>query len=181
MKIYTKTGDKGTTSLLTGKRVSKAHDRIESYGAVDELNSHVGVLNGYELSQTDKDFLIQIQNLLFTIGSNLADDSLDNKFNIPTIQEANITSLEQKMDELNESLPPLTSFVLPAAHLAVSQAHVCRCVCRRAERAVVRLTESVEVDEKLIKYLNRLSDYFFTLSRKLTVDFNATETPWVSK
>lgn len=181
MKIYTKTGDKGTTSLLTGKRVSKAHDRIESYGAVDELNAHVGLLGGYDLAQSDKDFLIQIQNLLFTIGSNLADDSPNNKFNIPTITEENITALELKMDELNETLPALTSFVLPASNLPVAQAHVCRCVCRRAERAAVRLNESVEIDAKLIKYLNRLSDYFFTLSRKLTLDFNATETPWVSK
>ncbi len=181
MKIYTKTGDKGSTSLLGGTRVSKANERINCYGMVDELNAHVGLLRDYDLTEKQKQSLIHIQNNLFTIGSNLADESEDNKFNLPTIKEQHIVELEEAMDKMNETLPELRSFVLPGGHMAVSQSHVCRCVCRRAERSVVGLMESIEIDDLIAKYLNRLSDYFFTLSRALSQQFNAKEIPWVSK
>lgn len=181
MKIYTKTGDQGKTSLLGGKRVSKAHSRIESYGAIDELNAHIGLLRDYVNDALPTDFLISIQNNLFTIGSNLADDSENNKFNLPQITNNHIQQIEIEIDSLTKELPELKNFILPGGHQAVSQAHVCRCICRRAEREVVKLCETTTIDEHIVVYLNRLSDYFFTLSRALAYVLNVTETPWVNK
>lgn len=179
MKIYTKTGDKGSTSLLSGKRVPKFNERINAYGTVDELNSHIGLLRSYDIPEESKRFLISIQNLLFTIGSNLADDSKDNKFNLPQITNDHIIKIEKEIDRLDEELAPLSSFILPGGNLTVAQSHICRTVCRRSEREIVTLSESVNVDVLIIQFLNRLSDYFFTLSRSLSHHFNIEQTPWV--
>ncbi|MFY8107848.1 MAG: cob(I)yrinic acid a,c-diamide adenosyltransferase [Bacteroidia bacterium] len=177
-KIYTKTGDKGETSLIGGVRVPKYHLRIESYGTVDELNSYIGLvkdsLNDAEVSN----LLQEIQDRLFTIGSVLASDPEKSKMKIPDLHESDIELLEKAIDYMNESLPDLTSFVLPGGHIAASYCHVARCVCRRAERLVVHLKTESEVPEIVSIYLNRLSDYLFVLSRKIIHDANATEIAW---
>ena len=177
-KIYTKTGDKGETSLIGGVRVPKYHLRIESYGTVDELNSYIGLvkdsLNDAEISH----LLQEIQDRLFTIGSVLASDPEKSKMKIPDLHESDIELLEKAIDFMNESLPDLTCFVLPGGHIAASYCHVARCVCRRAERLVVHLKTESEVPEIVSIYLNRLSDYLFVLSRKIIHDANATEIAW---
>ena len=180
MKIYTKTGDKGETSLLGGARVPKFHLRIEAYGTVDELNSHLGLIRDQEIDSMTREFIIQIQNNLFAIGSHLAKEPGKDKVKIPAISEEMIVELENKMDEMNEVLPDMKFFVLPGGHQTVSHCHVARCVCRRAERICVHLAENSEVDSIITKYLNRLSDYLFVLSRKFTQDLNAEEIPWKS-
>jgi cob(I)alamin adenosyltransferase len=177
-KVYTKTGDKGQTSLIGGTRVPKHHIRIESYGTVDELNSHIGLIRDQHLDQHTIETLIEIQDRLFTIGSSLASDPGKSKMKIPDLKEEDVTLLEKEMDKMDESLPEMKSFVLPGGHPTVSYCHIARCVCRRAERLVIHLSESEEVVPLVIKYLNRLSDYLFVLSRKLTVDLHATEIPW---
>lgn len=178
MKIYTKTGDKGTTGLLGGSRVMKSDLRIETYGTVDELNAYIGLLRDQPENNHRSAFLIHIQEILFTIGSHLANESNENKFGIPAIMEQDIEALEQAMDEMDESLPPLKNFILPGGHVAVSQAHIARTVCRRAERWVIRLAEDSKVDDLIVKFLNRLSDYLFVLSRKLASETGAKESPW---
>lgn len=179
MKIYTKTGDKGQTSLFGGERVPKHHLRIESYGTVDELNSYIGLLRDTFINPDTTVVLIEIQDRLFTLGSMLATpDEKDGKIKIPHIKEEDITYLENQIDLMNETLPPLRSFVLPGGALAVSYSHIARTVCRRAERLVVHLAENEKVDELVVKYLNRLSDYLFTLSRKIAHDLNANEVEW---
>lgn len=178
MKIYTKTGDKGQTSLIGGTRVPKHHIRIEAYGTVDELNSWVGVLRDSINDTGVTDLLIEIQDRLFTMGSLLAADPEKSKMKLPELEEGDITRLEQAIDAMNEALPPMRSFVLPGGHIIVSHCHVARCVCRRAERNVIHLTETAELNPLITQYLNRLSDYLFVLSRKLTQDLGATETPW---
>ena len=180
MKIYTKTGDKGETSLLGGARVPKFHLRIEAYGTVDELNSHLGLIRDQEIDSMTREFIIQIQNNLFVIGSHLAKEPGKDKVKIPSISEEMIVELENKMDEMNEVLPDMKFFVLPGGHQTVSHCHVARCVCRRAERICVHLSQNSEVDPIITKYLNRLSDYLFVLSRKFTQDLNAEEIPWKS-
>ncbi|MGB1039293.1 MAG: cob(I)yrinic acid a,c-diamide adenosyltransferase [Flavobacteriales bacterium] len=180
MKIYTKTGDKGETSLLGGARVPKFHLRIEAYGTVDELNSHLGLIRDQEIDSMTREFIIQIQNNLFVIGSHLAKEPGKDKVKIPSISEEMIIELENKMDEMNEVLPDMKFFVLPGGHQTVSHCHVARCVCRRAERICVHLSQNSEVDPIITKYLNRLSDYLFVLSRKFTQDLNAEEIPWKS-
>lgn len=177
MKIYTKTGDKGETSLLGGTRVSKSHIRIEAYGNVDELNSHVGLLRDQLLPQHDIQILLEIQDRLFTIGSLLAADT-KLKMKIPGLFPADVTFLEKEIDKMNEILPEMRSFILPGGHQVVSFCHIARCICRRAERAVISLALEEQVGELVIIYLNRLSDYLFVLARKLTVHFSGTETPW---
>lgn len=177
-KIYTKTGDKGQTSLIGGTRLPKHHIRIEAYGTVDELNSHVGQVRDAIHEQELFDLLIEIQDRLFTMGSLLAADPEKNKMELPKLSENDVTLLEKAIDKMNETLPEMKSFVLPGGHPAVSMCHIARCVCRRAERAVLKLAENESVDELSFKYLNRLSDYLFVLSRKLTKDFNAKEIPW---
>lgn len=181
MKIYTKTGDKGETSLLGGARVPKYHLRIEAYGTVDELNSHIGLIRDQEMKKETKEFLIQIQDNLFVIGSNLAKEPGKDKVKIPTISESDIEDLEKKMDEMNAELPEMKFFVLPGGHTTVSYCHVARCVCRRAERVCVHLAQNSEVDSIITRYLNRLSDYLFVLSRKFTQDLKAEEIPWKSR
>ena len=181
MKIYTKTGDKGETSLLGGARVPKYHLRIEAYGTVDELNSHLGLIRDQEMGKSTKEFLIQIQDDLFVIGSHLAKEPGKDKVKIPTISDKMIEGLELKIDEMNESLPDMKFFVLPGGHPTVSYCHIARCVCRRAERISVQLSNESEVDPIITKYLNRLSDYLFVLSRKFTKDLNAEEISWIAK
>lgn len=178
MKIYTKTGDKGQTSLFGGKRVPKHHIRIEAYGTVDELNSYIGLVRDQTIDSNSFDALIEIQDRLFTLGSILAVESGNSKVKVPELFEDDVLFLENEIDKMNESLPEMKSFVLPGGHTTVSYCHISRCVCRRAERLVILLSEQEEVNELTFKYLNRLSDYLFVLARKLTMDLNAKEIPW---
>lgn len=186
MKVYTKTGDKGTTALFGGTRVPKHHIRIDSYGTVDELNSHIGLIRDQDIDPRSKEILIHIQDRLFTLGAILATDPekmvLKNgkeRLNIPKISEENIELLEKEMDVMNDSLPPMTHFVLPGGHTTVSYCHIARCVCRRAERIASALFELEPFDQRALKYLNRLSDYLFVLARKLSHDLQADEVKWV--
>ena len=181
MKIYTKKGDSGTTSLIGGTRVPKHHLRIESYGTVDELNSYIGLIRDQNIESKDIEVLLEIQDRLFTIGSHLAAEPGKSKMVLPELFETDITFLENEIDRMDDLLDEMRSFVLPGGNTVVSYSHIARCVCRRAERVAVQLSEESEVDEKIITYLNRLSDYLFTLSRKLTKDLHATEIAWVPK
>lgn len=178
MKIYTKTGDEGTTALFGGKRVSKADLRINTYGTVDELNAWVGVLRDQEVNKERHAILVAIQNKLFTIGSILATEPGNTKVVVPALQEEDISALEKQMDLMDEALPPMRSFVLPGGHPAVSFGHVARTVCRRAERLVIELHHHDPVSPLVIKYLNRFSDYLFVLCRKMTHELKVEETPW---
>ncbi|MBL7919256.1 MAG: cob(I)yrinic acid a,c-diamide adenosyltransferase [Bacteroidia bacterium] len=180
-KIYTKTGDKGQTSLIGGTRLPKHHVRIEAYGTVDELNSHIGLLRDVIEEKTTFELLISIQDRLFTIGSHLAADPEKNKMQLPPIYEEDVVVLEKAIDKINEKVPEMKSFVLPGGHIYVSYCHIARCVCRRAERAVLRLAENEKIEDIHIKYLNRLSDYLFMLSRWITMDKKASEIPWKAK
>lgn len=178
MKIYTKTGDSGTTSLLGGARVSKAHIRIEAYGTVDELNSYIGLLRDQEVNSSRRDFLKAIQDRLFTIGADLATEPGKDKVVKPDLFDSDITTLEKAMDAMDEQLPALTSFVLPGGHQSVSFSHIARCVCRRAERICITLNELEPVSNLVLKYLNRLSDYLFVLGRMMAQELNAEEVKW---
>lgn len=178
MKIYTKTGDSGTTALFGGKRVSKADLRIETYGTVDELNSWIGVLRDQEVNAKRGEELIEIQDRLFTIGSILATEPGNTKVKIPALTDADITFLEQRIDAMDSALEPMRFFVLPGGAQAVSFGHVCRTVCRRAERLVIGLGQSEPVDSQVIIYLNRLSDYLFMLCRTMAHELQAKEAPW---
>ncbi len=180
MKIYTKTGDKGKTSLVTGTRVSKDHVRIEAYGTVDELNAHLGLLRAFAPGgHACQVLLLQVQDRLFAMGSWLAKDEKEIAFALPRLQPDDIPLLERAMDAMDAELPPLRNFVLPGGDAAVAQCHVCRTVCRRAERRVVQLgQQGLELDPEHVRYLNRLSDYLFVLSRKLAQDLGVVETPW---
>lgn len=179
-KIYTKTGDKGETSLFGGTRLPKSHLRIEAYGTVDELNSFIGLLKDSLNDLEIKADLKNIQDRLFDLGSNLALDP-SKKLEVPSIEASDIEILEKKMDEMDEKLSPLKNFILPGGHVIVSYCHVARTVCRRAERNVVALNLIDEVDEILIKYLNRLSDYLFILARKIAADLGVEEVAWKGK
>lgn len=181
IRIYTKTGDQGETSLLGGTRLPKHHVRIEAYGTVDELNSHLGLLRDVIDDQQTTDLLIRIQDRLFTLGSQLAADPAKNKMTLPELSENDIVQLEAAIDAIDAQLPEMKSFVLPGGHVFVSYCHIARCVCRRAERAVLRLAAEEQVNEVNIKYLNRLSDYLFMLCRWLTQHLNAVEIPWKPK
>ncbi|HRG78477.1 MAG TPA: cob(I)yrinic acid a,c-diamide adenosyltransferase [Cyclobacteriaceae bacterium] len=178
MKIYTKTGDQGSTSLFGGKRVSKADLRIDTYGTVDELNSWVGVLRDQSVNQYRKEILVEIQDRLFTIGSILATEPENTKVKVPSLAENDIELLENRMDEMDAILPPMRFFVLPGGHTSVSFGHVARTVCRRAERLVIALSQTEKVDPLVIKYMNRLSDYLFMLCRTMAHELKAEETPW---
>jgi cob(I)alamin adenosyltransferase len=178
MKIYTKKGDTGTTQLIGGTRVSKGSLRIESYGTIDELNSFIGLIRDQNINEIYKNQLLEIQDRLFTIGSSLASDPDKSKMKIPDLLNSDVEFLENSMDEMDEKLPEMKFFVLPGGHTTVSHCHVARCVCRRAERIIVTLKEHEFVDELIFKYVNRLSDYLFVLSRKLSQDLNAIEQPW---
>lgn len=182
MKVYTKTGDKGKTSLFGGKRVLKNDIRIESYGTIDELNSWMGMLRDLSISPSEKKILIEIQEILFTVGSYLATDpEKKSKMNLPKLEEAYILDLEHEMDEMDKGLPEMRSFVLPGGHVAVSNCHIARTVCRRAERSIVALQSDDEDIDFSKRYVNRLSDYLFVLGRKWAMDFDAEEIPWVPK
>lgn len=180
MKIYTKTGDNGTTSLIGGTKVPKSHLRIEAYGTVDELNCHIGLCKDLLADEQGKKILLEVQDRLFTIGSSLACDPVkEPKMQIPDLKETDIELLEKEMDRMSETVPPMKSFILPGGHITLSQLHIARCVCRRAERCCVRLEqESLEVEAIIIKYLNRLSDYLFVLSRYAGHQMNVEEIPW---
>lgn len=179
MKIYTKTGDKGTTSLLGGSRVPKHHLRIEAYGTVDELNSWLGLLRDQPLDDHVITFLIGIQERLFTIGSLLAVEPGRENIKLPALSPDDVAILEKEVDRMSDELPPLRSFILPGGHAIVSYIHIARCVCRRGERIVTHLAEESSVNEEIIRYLNRLSDYLFVLARFAGSRLNVAETPWV--
>ena len=178
MKIYTKTGDKGQTSLIGGTRVPKHHIRIESYGTVDELNSFIGLIRDQDIIEFHKSVIAEIQDRLFTIGSSLASDPEKSKMKIPDLFETDITFLEKEIDRMNELLPEMRSFILPGGHTTVSYCHLARCVCRRAERNVTHLNEHEFVAPFVQQYLNRLSDYLFVLGRMLAQELNAPEIAW---
>jgi cob(I)alamin adenosyltransferase len=179
-KIYTKTGDKGKTSLIGGTKVAKSHIRIESYGTVDELNSFIGLLGDYLGDAHVKKNLKEIQDRLFTIGSSLAcDPEKEPALKIPDLKEADVLFLEKEIDRMNESLPVMKNFILPGGDVAVSTAHICRCVCRRAERTCVSMQENnLFVEPLVIKYLNRLSDYLFVLARFIAHQGHIEEIVW---
>jgi cob(I)alamin adenosyltransferase len=182
MKIYTRKGDDGTTGLLGGVRVSKHHARIEAYGNVDELNSYLGLLRDLLQNSSHVDVLAAIQDRLFTIGSHLAvDPSHAGKMQLPTLSQADVETLETAMDGMDERLPAMKNFVLPGGHTTVSHIHVARCVCRRAERSIVFLHEQTPVETLIMEYMNRLSDYLFTLSRMVAHELGAVETPWIPR
>jgi cob(I)alamin adenosyltransferase len=183
LKIYTKTGDKGTTSLIGGTKVSKASIRIDSYGTVDELNSFIGLCGDTVKDEKSENVLKEIQDRLFTIGSSLAcDPHKEPQFALPDLNEEDIIFLEKEIDAMNEQLPPMKNFILPGGSIAVSNLHVARCVCRRAERICVSMQENnIFVDAVVTKYLNRLSDYLFVLSRYIAQIYNAKEVVWLPR
>jgi cob(I)alamin adenosyltransferase len=177
-KIYTKTGDKGTTSLLGGKRISKGELKIEAYGTIDELNSWVGLLRDLSQKEERRELLKEIQDRLFTIGSEMASElDFDGKM-LPDLYESDIDNLEKAMDNMNEKLPMLKHFILPGGHQIVSYAHIARTVCRRAERCAIRLHDIEGLNFLIIKYLNRLSDYLFVLSRMISKEVEVDEVKW---
>jgi cob(I)alamin adenosyltransferase len=180
MKIYTKTGDKGQTSLFGGARLPKNHIRIEAYGTVDELNSYIGLVRDVAENEAVKSVLKEVQDRLFTIGSNLASDPSKDMIT-PDIHQADITLLETEIDRIMAELPPLRNFILPGGHTTVSFCHIARCVCRRTERLVVALAENERVEMMIIQYLNRLSDYLFALGRLLAKDLGVEEVKWEAR
>ncbi|WP_439582294.1 cob(I)yrinic acid a,c-diamide adenosyltransferase [Dyadobacter bucti] len=178
MKIYTKTGDKGTTSLIGGTRLSKAHIRIDAYGTVDELNSYIGLLRDQPVNENRRDLLKEIQDRLFTIGSHLASESDQTRRILPDLRDEDLVLLEKEMDLITSKTPTLRAFVLPGGHQSVSFGHIARTVCRRAERTVIALGQDEEVEEIVIRYLNRLSDYLFMLCRAMTYELEIEEVTW---
>jgi cob(I)alamin adenosyltransferase len=181
MKIYTKTGDDGMTSLFGGKRVSKSDLRIDAYGTVDELNAWLGLLRDQEVNRIREETLLEIQDRLFTIGSLLATEPGNTKVKVPALQPDDVYNLEREIDRMDAKLPPLRFFVLPGGHPSVSFGHLARTVCRRCERLVIALDDSDKVAPQIIQYLNRLSDYLFMLCRKMAQELNVVETPWKPK
>jgi len=181
MKIYTKTGDKGITELIGGRRVSKAHIRIEAYGTVDELIAYIGLIRDQNIEAKHRERLIDIQDKLMVCASLLATDEHAKKLNLPDITDADIKALEFFIDEMENGLPPMRCFVLPGGHTTVSYCHIARTVCRRAERLIIKLQQELPTDERPLVYINRLSDYLFMLSRRLSNDLNAIEIPWIPK
>ena len=186
MKIYTKTGDQGTTALFGGTRVPKHHIRIQSYGTVDELNSWIGLLRDQGIENRHREFLLTIQDKFFTAGSMLATETEASaekgrkvRIEIPQVIAEDVTALEDEMDRLDADLPPMTNFILPGGHPIVSYCHIARTVCRRAERMTTLLNEQSPISEILLIYLNRLSDYLFILARKLSSELKADEIKWI--
>ncbi len=180
LKIYTKIGDLGMTSLIGGTKVPKSHLRIESYGTVDELNSFIGLLKDQLEHEGSRELLREVQDRLFTIGSSLAcDPEKEPKMKLPDLSEHDVAYLEKMIDGMNDRLSPMRSFILPGGHSAVSTAHIARCVCRRAERHCVNMTEQqMFVDPLVVKYLNRLSDCLFVLARYIAYLMGIQETEW---
>lgn len=188
MKIYTKTGDKGTTTLFGGTRISKDHIRIESYGTIDELNSYIGLIRDQKIHSHYKNILIEIQDRLFTLGAILAtppekEFKKNGELRLQKlgITEKDIELLENEIDTMEKTLPAMTHFILPGGHNTVSYCHISRCVCRRAERMVVHLNHNEPIADNVIIYLNRLSDYLFVLARKLSNELNADEIKWIPR
>jgi cob(I)alamin adenosyltransferase len=181
MKIYTKTGDKGLTSLIGGSRVPKYDLRIECYGTVDELNSYIGLIMCQDINPHYQQTLKEIQDRLFTMGASLAADPEKSRMRIPDLHDSDVVLLETEMDQMDEWLPELKHFVLPGGNSVVSYCHISRCICRRAERLVVQLAAESFVDEKMTVYLNRLSDYLFVLARKLSLDKGVKENIWLPR
>lgn len=186
MKIYTKTGDKGTTSLFGGTRVAKHHIRIDAYGTIDELNSWLGLIRDQEIDTHSQEILTIIQSKLFTVGAILATDpnkailkNGEKRLNISKIDQTDINLLEKEIDTMNELLPKMTHFILPGGHQTVSYCHIARTVCRRAERLAVHLYTETPFEDNVIAYINRLSDYLFVLARKLSKDLKAKEINWI--
>ncbi len=177
-KIYTKTGDKGQTSLIGGTRVPKHHIRIESYGTIDELNSFIGLIKDQEIDTNSKYVLNEIQDRLFTIGSSLATETAQTKMKLPDLKDEDLSLLENEMDKMDEILPEMRAFILPGGHTSISFCHIARCVCRRAERNIIHLSEEHFVAPLIVPYLNRLSDYLFVLSRFITFQLKVSETAW---
>ncbi len=177
MKVYTKTGDEGKTSLVGGTRVPKDHIRIECYGTIDELCSWIGLVGDQDISNEHKSVLMEIQDRLFTIESLLASEP-ENDYNLPQIAENDIKYLEKEIDSLNSKLPPLKSFLMPGGHEIVSQCHLARTVCRRSERLIIRMNREFPVDQLILIYLNRLSDYLFMLSRIICIEKGVDERLW---
>jgi len=181
-KIYTKTGDSGKTSLIGGTKVPKSHIRIQTYGTVDELNAFTGLLKDQLSDAHSRELLLEIQDRLFTIGSVLAcDPEKEIALRIPDLKESDVLLLENEIDQMNAKLPEMKSFILPGGHVSVSAAHICRTICRRAERQIVELGEKEHVQPLIIKYLNRLSDYFFVLARWIGHLLGAEETKWIPR
>ena len=181
MKIYTKKGDQGSTGLIGGTRLSKGDVRIEAYGTVDELNSYIGLISTLDINLLYVAQLQEIQDRLFTICSHLAADPEKSKMQLPDLLESDVEKLEHWMDVMDEALPPLTAFILPGGHLISAHTHVARCICRRAERMAVALDELEGVEALVLTYLNRLSDYLFVLSRKLSLDNGVQEHTWTPR
>lgn len=181
MKIYTKNGDQGSTGLIGGTRVSKADLRIDAYGTIDELNSYIGLVSTLAIAPGYVLQLQEIQDRLFTIGSHLAADPKKSKMQLPDLFQSDVEKLEHWMDEMDEALPALTSFILPGAHTTSTHAHVARCICRRAERMTVRLDAQEGVEPTVLIYLNRLSDFLFVFSRKISLDNGVSEQTWTPR
>jgi len=181
MKVYTKTGDNGTTSLIGGKRVPKYHIRIEAYGTIDELMAFTALLYDQVENHKNKALLLEIQDRLMTSASILAADCEGCELKLPVISEDDISNLEKAMDEMEKQLPPLMNFILPGGHTTISFCHIARTVCRRCERLVIQVNQEFGNCDMVVKYLNRLSDYFFVLSRQLTKELNVEEIPWKPK
>jgi cob(I)alamin adenosyltransferase len=184
-KLYTKTGDDGTTGLFSGKRVSKHHVRIKAYGTVDELNAWIGLIRNDKIAAETNSFLIKIQNELMVIASQLADDTSEKtpklSGKIVPIAFENVTEIESEIDKINNELPELKNFIIPGGHVLISYTHLARCTCRRAERFITELKGEEEVSNVIIAYINRLSDYLFILARKLSKDFEVEEIKWIAK
>lgn len=184
-KLYTKTGDDGTTGLFSGKRVSKHHVRIKAYGTVDELNAWIGLIRNDKIAAETNSFLIKIQNELMVIASQLADDTSEKtpklSGKIVPIAFENVTEIESEIDKINNELPELKNFIIPGGHVLISYTHLARCTCRRAERFITELKGEEEVSNVIIAYINRLSDYLFILARKLSKDFDVEEIKWIAK
>jgi cob(I)alamin adenosyltransferase len=183
LKIYTKTGDKGSTSLIGGTKVPKSHLRIEAYGTIDELNSYIGLVSDQQVNIESPIVLREIQDRLFTMGSSLAcDPEKETKLKIPDLTETDVTFLEAEIDKMNVVLAPMKSFIIPGGHVSISTTHVARCVCRRAERICVNMQEQqMEIEPLIIKYLNRLSDFLFVLARYTAHRLSVKEIPWKAR
>jgi len=180
-KIYTKTGDDGTTGLFGGARLPKYDLRIEAYGTVDELNSYIGLIRDQAINEGIVKVLLEVQDRLFTIGSILATQPGKKNLSVPQLSDNDVELLENEIDTMDSLLEPMKHFILPGGHTTISFVHIARCVCRRAERLTVHLAAENEINSLIIKYLNRLSDYLFTLARFLSKELKAPEQPWIAR
>jgi len=180
IRVYTKTGDSGETSLASGTRVLKSHPRLEAYGSVDELNSHLGYLQCQIPDKTAAELILKAQHKVFIVSSTLASDEPQLSGKLPQIEDSDIAELEQDCDRMLDGLPPLMNFIIPGGHPLVASCHIARTVCRRAERNIIALNQTVSIPSNLIKYINRLSDYLFVVARKIASDLDVEELKWMS-